>query len=242
VSKEIPILLFGSDADGRVFTEETHTVALSLHGAGIVSRERLIPEQERVLRWKEKGREADVRVVGEIAQTGHLYTYGVAFVDKELDFWEVEFPMAPDLPERPVTLLLECAGCLGLAELSNGDFEFDICMIHGGLTRYCDYCGMMTVWKQSHEAMPLGRPVVTGKKTPPVEMGGTASGSNVTVTPVPAAARTAFTEKRATEEMQETILPIAEPAAKKEVERRSRVRAKVNFLRACGRMRLAKTL
>jgi len=59
----------------------------------------------------------------------------------------MEFPVAPDLPERPVTLLLECAGCRGLTELSNGDFEFDICMIHGGLRRYCDYYGMMTVWK-----------------------------------------------------------------------------------------------
>jgi len=32
VKKEIPILLIGSDADGWVFTEETHTVVLSLHG------------------------------------------------------------------------------------------------------------------------------------------------------------------------------------------------------------------
>jgi hypothetical protein len=70
ISKQMPILLIGHDSDGRVFTEETHTRVLSMHGAGIVSSQRLVAEQELVLRWKEKGREADVRVVGEIAQQG----------------------------------------------------------------------------------------------------------------------------------------------------------------------------
>lgn len=224
LSKELPILLFGSDLDGRVFTEETHTVVLSLHGAGIVSKERLIPEQELVLRWKDTGREADVRVVGEIAQQGALHTYGVAFVDQALDFWQMDFPPATDFPERPVTLLLECGGCHGVAELLNGDFEYDICAIHGGLTRFCDYCGMMTVWRHSTDAMPLPRPVT--RQTQRTE-------SNQIATIMENAP--AREEKTSTqEELEETILPIAEPACKKEVERRSRVRAKVNFF-ACVR-------
>ena len=65
-------MLFGHDSDGRVFTQEAHTVVMSLHGAGIVSSQSLIPEQELVVRWKEMGRETEVRVVGEIAQQGRV--------------------------------------------------------------------------------------------------------------------------------------------------------------------------
>jgi len=30
--------------------------------------------------------------------------------------------------------------------LLNGDYEFDVCAIHGGLVRYCTECGFATVW------------------------------------------------------------------------------------------------
>jgi len=136
IRKEISILLFGSDLDGSTFTEDTKTVVLSLHGAGIVSKYRLLPEQELVLRWKEAGREAEVRVVGEVAQEGIYHTYGVAFLDEQLDFWHMEFPPAPEQPERPLVLLLECGTCNDVVELVNGEFEYDICAIHGGLTRF----------------------------------------------------------------------------------------------------------
>jgi hypothetical protein len=217
ISKQVPILLIGHDSEGRVFTEETHTVMLSLHGAGIVSRHGLVPEQELILRLKEANRETEVRVVGEIARQGALHTYGVAFLDEELDFWRVEFPPPPDWCDRPAVLTLECGGCRGVVELLNGDFEYDICAVHGGLTRYCEDCGMLTVWRLSTEVMP------TGKKVKSIGRKAAAEGRRVAVG-----------EKPAETAMESVILPIAEPAAAKEVERRSRVRAKVNFF-ACVR-------
>jgi hypothetical protein len=60
-----------------VFSEETTTVVLSRHGAGILSRYKMIAEQELILRVKGTDREAEVRVVGEIAQQDGAYTYGV---------------------------------------------------------------------------------------------------------------------------------------------------------------------
>jgi len=148
VSKSVPILLIGSDAEGRVFTEETHTVVLSLHGAGIVSNNKLIAEQELILRSMESNREAEIRVVGEIGSEDGRYTYGVAFLDDELDFWKMDFP-APPLPaERPLELVLECGSCGETVTLLNGDYEFDVCAIHGGLVRYCTECGFATVWKR----------------------------------------------------------------------------------------------
>jgi len=148
LTKSVPILLIGSDTEGRVFSEQAHTVVLSLHGAGIVSRHKLLAEQEMVLRSLASNREAEIRVVGEIASTGDQHTYGVAFLDESIDFWGEQFPPPPSLEERPLELLLECSSCGEPASVINGDFEFDVCAIHGGLVRYCGACGFATVWKR----------------------------------------------------------------------------------------------
>lgn len=200
-------MLIGSDSEGRVFSEATHTVVVSLHGAGIVSRQKLMAEQELVMRLAGTKREAEVRVVGEIGQQGSRHTYGVAFVNERLDFWEREFPPAPDWEERSAVLTLECVGCKSAMELANGDFEYDICAIHGGLARFCDECGMLTVWKLSHEAMPG----VRAKKVQEVKE-----------------------VKEVKEKKEEPRVFVALADAMEGTERRARVRAKVNFF-ACVR-------
>lgn len=160
ISKQVPISLIGSDATGKVFTEEAHTVVLSLHGAGIVSRHKLLAEQELTLRSLESNREAEIRVVGEIGSQDDLHTYGVAFRDEQLDFWQVEFPPPSVMEEGPRPMTLECTGCRAPITIENGDFEFDVCAIHGGLVRYCDECAFATVWKfptsSASESKPRG--------------------------------------------------------------------------------------
>jgi PilZ domain-containing protein len=146
--KSVPILLIGSDAEGRMFSEDTHTVILSLHGAGIVSTHKLVAEQELILRSMETNREAEIRLVGEIGSEDGRYTYGVEFLDEELDFWKMDFPAPPSPTERPLELVLECGSCGETVTLLNGDYEFDVCAIHGGLVRYCTECGFATVWKR----------------------------------------------------------------------------------------------
>lgn len=148
IAKSVPILLIGSDTEGRVFSEVTRTVVLSLHGAGVISMHKLLPEQELVLRWLETNRETEIRVVGEIGSQGEQHTYGVAFVDDSADFWQLEFPPPPSLAERPLELVLECTACGASVTLLNGDYEFDVCAIHGGLVRYCTECAFATVWKR----------------------------------------------------------------------------------------------
>ena len=122
---------------------------LSLHGAGILSTHRFTPEQELILRVEESNREAEVRVVGEIATEGELHTYGVTFLDEELDFWQMEFPQVPVSDEQPSVLPLQCSSCGEKVEVANGEFEYDISQIHGGLTRHCTECGMLTVWRRA---------------------------------------------------------------------------------------------
>src|SRR5208283_3322316 len=166
VSKTVPILLIGNDYEGRVFTEDTRTVMLSFHGAGIVSGHKLVAEQELVLRSTESQRETEIRVVGEIGSQGNLHTYGVAFLDETLDFWGMEFPAPPSLEERPLELVLECSGCNSTATLLNGDYEFDVCAIHGGLVRHCAECGFATVWKRAEPGkVPRAAPAKVERET-----------------------------------------------------------------------------
>src|SRR5579885_2655807 len=122
IAREIPILLLGTDTLGRVFSEQTTTVVLSRHGAGILSSHRFAPEEPLTLRLlplagsdsalpPQAGREAEVRAVGQMGERQGLFVYGVEFLDPKLDFWRMEFPP----PEGPVPeaarISLQCSFC-----------------------------------------------------------------------------------------------------------------------------------
>jgi PilZ domain len=214
ISRSVPILLIGHDAEGTVFSEETKTVVLSRHGAGIVSFHTLVAEQELAMRWLENDREADIRVVGEIGSQGAMHTYGVAFVDPDLDFWEIEFPPAPSQEYHNKTLPVVCTGCGSEATLQQGDYEADVCTIHGGLVRYCTSCGLSTLWRRyagSAGFVPLAASVPLKKMRKDKE-------ATVALADPP------FVEQ---------VRPVATPPDQEPfVNRRDRVRAKVNFFAA----------
>jgi PilZ domain len=211
LSIAVPILLIGTDDDGRVFSEETHTVVLSRYGAGIVSREKFYAEQELILRVLKSGREAEIRVVGEIGCQDQLHTYGVSFLHEEENFWQVEFPPSPVW--RPVGLILECGGCRQIVELTEGDFEYDICAIHGGLARFCNDCGLLTVWRKSNQSSPKAK--------------------NEPEPPKPEEHNTSqLPDLEPLREPPREVVPLAD--AMGGVERRVRARVKVNFS-ACVR-------
>lgn len=213
IAREIPILLIGSDSEGRVFCEETKTVVVSLHGAGVISRYKLFAEQELILRCVETNREAEVRVVGEIGSQGPAHTYGIAFLDDTLNFWKMEFPPPPASCETDLaSLTLECSGCSAPMTIENADLEFDVCAIHGGVVRYCGQCNLPTVWKRSTEV--FSAPLLAGtaeKKLQPSERAASVLEPQPPSPPAPGAV-----------------------AAQSGINRRLRVRAKVNYF-ACVR-------
>jgi hypothetical protein len=113
ISKELPILLIGDDLGGTVFSERTNTVVLSFHGAGVLSKHKLSPEQELILRWSDRNKETEIRVVGQIGSHNGVHTYGVAFVDPNLNLWEMDFPPVSEL-EREMGASL--SGLVGLQD------------------------------------------------------------------------------------------------------------------------------
>ena len=166
IAKELPIVLLGTDATGKVFSEETITVVLSRHGAGVVTRYRFSPDERLTLRLPSSAKEAEIRLVGQIGGEPGRYVYGVTFVDPNPDFWPMEFP--PPDPFEPVTqrIVLECSICQTRAEMEQGDIEEDVYSATGNILRHCAECGTSTPWKRAEgEARPV--PPIAPAKPPP---------------------------------------------------------------------------
>ena len=151
IPKEIAILLTGSDIEGKVFSEQTKTVLLSRHGAGIVSRYKLSAEQELILRRLDTNKETEVRLVGQIGVEGEVYTYGVAFLNSANSFWGLEFPTPSEEEQRTRVVPLECGSCQTRETVEQSDLESDVYRINEGIVRYCKNCGSSTFWKRGSE-------------------------------------------------------------------------------------------
>jgi PilZ domain-containing protein len=154
IPKEISILLIGTDLDGKIFSEPTKTVLLSLHGAGIVSRHKLSPEQELVLRWTERNKEVEIRMVGQIGADSGRYTYGVAFPDSVQNFWEMDFPDVSAIERELGLLSLACSSCKTVERVEDESIEADVCVTNEFVVRFCKRCGSSTIWKPAQPGSP----------------------------------------------------------------------------------------
>jgi hypothetical protein len=150
ITKEIPIVLVGTDLGGMVFSEETKTILLSRHGAGILSRHKISPEGVLTLRLAGTGTEAEIRLVGPMGNRPDGWVFGVAFQDSDLDFWELDFP--PALPVHDGELdgsAMECSLCHEREIVHQSDVEIDVYAVNECILRYCDNCGLTTNWSQA---------------------------------------------------------------------------------------------
>jgi hypothetical protein len=167
IAKEVPILLMGTDTAGKVFAEQTTTVVLSRHGAGIVSKYRFAPDEVLTLRLLGTSKEAEVRLVGQIGGEPGRYVYGLAFVDPELKFWPMEFP-PPETFQQSYRLALACSLCDARREVEQGEIEEDVYSVNGNVLRFCERCGTTTPWEKiSREAAPVSEATPAESVTTP---------------------------------------------------------------------------
>ena len=167
IPKQLAIFLIGSDIEGRVFSEETKTVVLSRHGAGITSQYKLSAEQEIIIRRVDSGKEAEARVVGQIGSEGDTYIYGVAFLDPAIDVWGLDFGELTDAEKQASRALLQCSSCQLRETVDHSDLEADVFAINRSAVRYCKRCGSSTVWKQA-TGEPAASPATVPAKAPMV--------------------------------------------------------------------------
>ena len=149
IPKQVAITLIGSDIEGRVFSEKTKTVVLSRHGAGIISAYKLSAEQELVIRNEESHKETEARVVGQIGSDADTYIYGIAFLDRDINFWAIEFPGLSETEREASRTLLECASCHCREMADHSDLASDVMAVNQSIVRYCRKCGSSTLWRQA---------------------------------------------------------------------------------------------
>jgi hypothetical protein len=149
IAKELDILLLGTDTAGKVIMEQTKTVVLSRHGAGIVSRYRFSPDDLLTLSLPDAAKEAEIRLVGQIGGELGRYVYGVAFVDPDPHFWPMDFPAPEPFESGSPQMLLECSRCRECQTVEQHEIEEDVYSVNGYILRHCEQCGTSTPWKKA---------------------------------------------------------------------------------------------
>jgi hypothetical protein len=246
IAKEIRILLLGMDNSGTVFSEETHTVTLSCHGAGIISKHKLAADGLLIMRFLGGSTETAIRLVGQLGQDARGFVYGVAFVDEEDDFWEMKFP-PPPLWNVAVHGPMQCASCRRCEVVDQSEIEADVYALSGSILRHCIHCGTPTEWRRASDGAVTpsmnGPHETVAANSTPVNSGGV--GRTLTQTRVQRASepstsqgarpRLAGVELLVSEPLPEPALPPAVLAVvAKAANRRKDVRTRVSFS-ACVR-------
>jgi PilZ domain len=243
IARQIPILVVGTDVSGKVFAEETKTVLLSRHGAGILSRYKIAPEEILTMRLPGEKREAVIRLVGHMGERPDGYIYGVAFCDPHLDFWQHEFPAgSPFQASVPAeTTPCECAICHYREFFRHSEIETDVFAVNDRILRYCKNCGQTTHWTLINPAAPV--PAAAAPRRPASianEADGTANSTRASASPSTSAATLEFPATELPSAPQNAPSPGPEPAVgvpsprNGKENRRRHVRTRVSFT-ACIR-------
>lgn len=243
IAKEIRILLLGMDCNGTVFSEETQTVTLSRHGAGIISKHNLSIDGLLIMRFSGGSTETAIRLVGQLGQDARGFVYGVAFVDQEADFWELKFP-PPPVWSVNVDGPMQCESCKQCEVVAQSEVEADVFALSESILRYCIYCGTPTVWRRPPDAvvtatMHAAHEVVVVSATPANSGGATRLQNSAQAQKQRAVSgtrpRLAGSELLVSDPLPELALPPAASAVvAKAANRRKDVRTRVN-LSACVR-------
>jgi PilZ domain len=233
IAKEIPIVLIGTDETGRVFAEQSTTVVLSRHGAGILSHHTFAPEETLTLRFGEPSREADVRLVGRMGETERGYIYGVEFLDPDVDYWRMTFP-PPEEYSGTAAIWLECTLCLGRQKVEPSEIETDVFLTTANIFRFCARCGQTTPWRKAVEGQAPTQLSVQPDRAPSAGSAAEAEGEKPSAPKSSTAgAVTAVLELVPAGGM--AAQELATPAKRRE-NRRKHIRTRVSF-RACVRYR-----
>jgi hypothetical protein len=189
IAKEIAIVLLGTDTTGKMLSEETKTVVLSRHGAGVVSRYRFSPDELLTLRLPDSAKEAEIRLVGQIGGEPGRYIYGVTFVDPDPHFWPMEFPPPESLESASSFVVLECSLCQARQNIEQHEIEEDVYSVNGYILRHCGECGTSTPWKKAEGQVlpaPAAPPPKPSQVSPEFRY-------NTVPSPDPSPAKTDFT-------------------------------------------------
>jgi hypothetical protein len=179
VFTEIPIIISGTDSEGRPFEENTRALVLSRRGARIISRETLVPEQILELRCLDTGLDTAVRVIGPIMGKEGGCHYGLAFLEPDANVWGIKFPVLDGTENPAGRMFLACSECHAQEVVHLDVFELEVFLANAGITRPCPQCHTSTLWiraaakegaKSADQAPAKARHTIQERKSPRVEL------------------------------------------------------------------------
>jgi hypothetical protein len=146
---EVPIEVLGTDCMGVQFFDRTQALVIGRHGGKVLLERKLVPQQEITVRCLATGREAEARVVGQIANQGKVYHYGIKFLDERTNIWGVEFPPVATPVGAAGGALLECIGCKNRELVYLDEFEIEVLEANGQVSRACNRCRDVSLWQKA---------------------------------------------------------------------------------------------
>ena len=146
VSLSVPIYISGTAATGKPFTEKAEAIVISASGATIVVNRKLDPAQQISIHCPMTGKEANVRVVGQIKGHSPRHTYGVALLDPSVNLWDIDFLSAAESQNAFVRRLLECSRCQAREVAALNELEAEVFEVSHSLSRPCKQCNEWTLW------------------------------------------------------------------------------------------------
>lgn len=158
VSLSVPIQVSGTEAGGD-FAEKARTLSISRHGATIVLNQKLAPAQQIIIQRMGTNKQANARVVGQIGGQPQGYVYGIAFLNPNVDLWDIEFPALTEPDKAVARVLLECVTCQTREVAHLNELEAEVFEANRCLTRSCKTCNGWTSWRlgfheRAGEAVP----------------------------------------------------------------------------------------
>jgi len=142
----LPIEVSGTDCNNFAFADRTETLVISAHGALILLKRALVPEQELTVRFPATRKEAGSRVVGQIGETPEGVCYGVEFLDPNANLWEIDFPPLSKSEDAVARVLLECERCRMREVVYLNEMEVEVFQVNRRLSRTCKRCGETSHW------------------------------------------------------------------------------------------------
>jgi PilZ domain len=151
------IRVSGKDASGNAFSEEARTMLVTLHGAAIIVKRELAANQRVVIRCYGTETDAEARVVGQIEKQSDGFLYGMQFLDKDVNPWNIKFPTTGPAPDAVGRLLLQCSDCQARELVYLDELEAEVFGANQALSRLCSACKTATLWKATpQETAPAG--------------------------------------------------------------------------------------
>ena len=132
----------------REFATTTRTVLVSRHGAKIILEHDQVPHGELSIGCLNTNKEADARLVGFMGEEPEGPSYGVEFLNKEINLWDIAFPPLAESGKAVARTLLRCRRC-GTTELAYlNETEAMIFQFRDYVPRPCGTCHDLSLWDQ----------------------------------------------------------------------------------------------